>query len=94
VKQIPCPHCSDGKHMLKVCETCGWPPALNGECMCDHVGELAQLGMRLARVGDIAWQLAQEIQWLDGLEQERVKPLIDELGLIANPPRPKLVAVS
>ncbi len=34
MKLIPCPQCSDG-HMIEVCEECGWPPALDGRCVCE-----------------------------------------------------------
>ena len=35
-KLVPCPQCKENGHMIAVCTTCGWPPAMNGRCLCDE----------------------------------------------------------
>jgi hypothetical protein len=56
---IPCPDCeAQGlQHMIQVCAECGFPPALDGRCVCETPGALERLkeGLREEKDARAEW---------------------------------------
>jgi hypothetical protein len=51
-KLISCPKCPPGEHMIQVCAACGWPPALDGNCLCAYPEHYEWYGRYAAYIND------------------------------------------
>lgn len=45
-----------------------------------------KLAERMCLVAGLAWRLSQEAEWLDAEDKARIRPIADELAVLAAPP--------